>query len=205
MGLYAAYVWAPILDWVMRQPPIMDQRRKIVPLASGRVLEIGIGSGLNLGFYDAARVEKLWGLEPSADLQRVAVRRAAETPLAVEIVSGSAESIPLDTASADTVITTWTMCSIADLPRALGEIRRVLRPQGRLLFAEHGLATDAGVARWQRRLNPCWRLLSGGCNMDRPIAELVRRAGFRIDDIENAYLDGPKVLTFNSWGTAVPA
>jgi SAM-dependent methyltransferase len=205
MGLYARYVWAPLLDWFMRQPPVMAQRRRVVPSARGRVLEIGIGSGLNLGFYDATRVEAVWGLEPSLELQAVARRRAERAAVPVEFVTASAERIPLDAASFDTVVTTWTLCSIPDAARALGEMRRVLKPDGRLVFTEHGLSSELGVARWQRRLNPCWHVLSGGCNIDRGIESLVRGAGFRIERLENLYLEGPKLLTYTYAGSAAPA
>ena len=205
MGVYAKYVFAPVLDWCMRQPPVLEHRQKVVPLARGRVLEIGIGSGLNLPYYDARRVEKVWGLEPLAELRAVASKRAADAGVSVEILDAAGEAIPIDDRFFDTVLTTWTMCSIADVPRALGEMRRVLKPDGRLVFAEHGLSFEAGVARWQNRLNPLWRVISGGCNMNRRIAPLVRDAGFRFDTLETAYLEGPRVLTYTYWGTAVPA
>jgi SAM-dependent methyltransferase len=205
MSLYAKYVWAPLLDWCMRQPPVLEHRRKVVPLARGRVLEVGIGSGLNLPYYDTPRVEKVWGLEPSPELRAVASARAANAGLHVEILDAAGEAVPMDDRFFDTVLTTWTMCSIADVPRALREMRRVLKPEGRLVFAEHGLSADAPVARWQNRLNPVWRILSGGCNMNRHIAPLVRDAGFRFEALETAYLEGPRVLTYTYWGTAAPA
>ena len=204
MGLYARYVWAPLLDWFMRQPPIMEHRRTVVPLARGRVLEIGIGSGLNLRCYDGSRVERIWGLEPSGELRRVAGERAASTGLPVELVAGSAERIPMEDGFFDTVVTTWTMCSIPDLTRALREMRRVLRPGGQLLFAEHGLSPDSGVAVWQGRLNPVWRTLSSGCNLNRDIARFIRDGGFKIERLTTGYLEGPKLLTYNCWGAAAP-
>jgi SAM-dependent methyltransferase len=205
MGLYAKYVWAPILDWCMRQPPVLEHRQRVVPLARGRVLEIGIGSGLNLPYYDASRVEKVWGLEPCPELRAVARGRAERAGLSVEIVDAAGEEIPMDDRFFDTVLTTWTMCSIAEVGRALGEMRRVLRPDGRLVFAEHGLSSEERVARWQNRLNPLWRVVSGGCNMNRRIAPLVRDAGFRFESLETAYLEGPRLLTYTYWGTAAVA
>jgi len=193
MAVIGRYVWAPILDFVMRQEPVTVQRRRMLPWATGRVLEIGLGSGLNLPFYDEARVEKVWGLEP-----------AAQARVQVELMTGSAEEIPFDAASFDTVVTTFTLCSIPDVARSLREVRRVLKPAGRLVFAEHGQSSDPGVARWQDRLNPLWAVVSGGCNLNRPIAALVRQGGFEIERVETGYLPGPRVLSYNYWGTAVP-
>jgi ubiquinone/menaquinone biosynthesis C-methylase UbiE len=169
------------------------------------VLEIGMGSGLNLAFYDAGRVERVCGLDPAVELQERSRVRAGASGVPVELLTGSAEEIPFDDASFDTVLTTFTLCSIPDVARALREMRRVLRPAGTLLFAEHGLAPDAGVARWQNRLNPAWLLISRGCNMNRPIAALIDEAGFAVDRVETLYLPGPRVLGYNYWGAAVPA
>jgi SAM-dependent methyltransferase len=206
MGFFARYCWAPVLDLVMRQEPITAQRRKVVPLATGRVLEIGMGSGLNLAHYDPARVEKVWGVDPAVELQEWSRRRAAAASgLAVEMQTGSAEALPFDAGAFDTVVTTFTLCSIPDAARAVREMRRVLRRGGRLLFAEHGLSADDGVARWQNRLNGAWHALSGGCNMNRPIATLLRDGGFALERVETAYLPGPRLLGYNYWGSAVPA
>lgn len=182
----------------------MRQRRKVVPLARGRVLEIGIGSGLNLSFYDPARVERVSGLDPAVELQDRSRIRAAATTIDVQLLTGSAEDIPFEDKTFDTVVSTFTLCSIPAVGRALREMRRVLKPEGRLLFAEHGLSADAAVARWQQRLNPAWRVISRGCNMDRPIASLLRESGFVADPIETLYLPGPKVLNFHYWGAAAP-
>ena len=205
MGFAARYLWAPFLDWCMRQEPVMHQRAKVVPLASGRVLEIGIGSGLNLAYYDPTRVEQVCGLDPAVELQDRSRARAAQSKVAVQLFTGSAEEIPFERASFDTVVTTFTLCSIPDVARALREMRRVLKPSGRLLFTEHGLSADPGVARWQNRLNRAWLLISGGCNMNRPIATLLRDGGFTTAGVETLYLPGPRILTYNYWGSAVPA
>jgi ubiquinone/menaquinone biosynthesis C-methylase UbiE len=204
MGVYERFVLPRVLDFAMRQEPISRQRAKVVPLASGRVLEIGIGSGLNLRYYERSRVEKLWGLDPSLELQKVARRRATEAGIDVEFLALSSESIPLDDASVDTVVTTYTLCTIPDAPRALQEMRRVLRPGGRMLFSEHGRAPDEGVKRWQDRLNPVWKKIGGGCNLNRPMADLIADAGFALRGLETMYLPGPRPMTYTYWGAAEP-
>lgn len=205
MGLYATYVFPAILDWVMRQEPIRRQREKVVPRAHGEVLEVGVGSGLNLPHYDRARVTKLYALDPSLELQRLARQRAEAAGLPIEFIPVSGEKIPLPDASADSIVITYTMCSIPDVGAALAEMHRVLRPGGRLLFSEHGRAPDAGVERWQDRLNPLWRRLSGGCNLNRAVPDLLRSAGFDLPELESLYLPGPRPMTFTYWGAATRA
>ncbi len=205
MNLFARYVWAPLLDFVMRQEPITRQREKVVPLASGRVLEIGVGSGLNLALYDPARVEEICGLDPAVELQERSRARAAAGTLTVRHFTGSAEEIPFASGAFDTVLTTFTLCSIPDVTLALREMRRVLKPSGRLLFAEHGLSPDPDVARRQNWLNPAWRVFSRGCNMNRPIPSLLRDGGFAPTSLETLYLPGPRVLNYHYWGAAAPA
>jgi len=202
MGLYDRYVLPRLLDFAMRQKPISMQRQKVVPQAAGRVLEIGIGSGLNLAFYDQSRVVKLWGLDPSEELRRLARERARDVGLEVEFLGLPGEQIPLDDASVDTVVSTYTMCTIPDVTRALGEVRRVLAPQGTLLFSEHGRAPDAGVARWQDRLDGVWGKVAGGCHLNRPIDGLIRDAGFRFDALDSMYVPGPRPFTYTYWGRA---
>lgn len=205
MGIYDRYVLPRMLDFAMQQPPIPKQREKVVPLAEGRVLEIGIGSGLNLAYYDRSKITKLWGLDPSMELRKRAAARSRETGVDVDFIGLSGESIPLDDASADTVVTTFTLCTIPDAAAALREMHRVLRPGGRLLFAEHGRAPDADVVRWQDRINPVWQKLAGGCNLNRKIDDLVQEAGFRVEGLEHDYLPGPRPWTYNYWGTGVRA
>jgi len=176
----------------------------VVPLASGEVLEIGVGSGLNFPFYDPSRVAKLWGLEPSAEMRRLAQGAVRSLPFEFEFIDLPGEEIPLDANSVDTVLVTYTLCTIPEVHAALRGMARVLRPGGRLIFCEHGAAPDAEVRRWQDRLNPIWRRLSGGCELNRSIPELIRSSGFAIEALETMYLPGWRPAAFNYWGSAAP-
>lgn len=180
----------------------MRQREKVVPLAAGRVLEIGIGTGLNLPFYNRDRVTHLWGLDPSPEMWTLAHKNGHTRHMDAEFIQAGAESIPLDDDSADTVVMTYTLCSIPDASAAMAEIRRVLKPGGRLLFSEHGSAPDEHVLRWQNRLNPVWKVFSGGCHLNRPVAAILEQAGFRSSDMQAMYLPGWKPAAFNYWGSA---
>ena len=180
----------------------MRQREKIVPSARGRVLEVGIGSGLNLPYYDAEAVEHVFGLEPSLEMTRLASNAAADAPFDVDFLTTGSEEIPLDTNSVDTVLVTYTLCTIPDAVRALREMARVLRSGGRLLFCEHGLAPDASVRRWQNRIDPLWSRIGGGCHLNRNIPALLGQAGFKIEDLRTMYLPGWRPATFNYWGSA---
>ena len=203
MGFYDRHILPWLLDSAMSTKPITYQRRKVVPRAEGRVLEIGFGAGHNLPFYDPAKVEHLWALEPSAEMRARAGARVKASPIPLEFLDMPGEQIPLDKDTADTILITYTMCTIPDVITALGEMRRVLKPTGRMIFCEHGAAPDAGVANWQRRITPVWRTLCGGCHVDRPIPKLIRDAGFRVDDMETMYLPGtPRFAGFNYWGSA---
>lgn len=185
----------------MRNKAMDRYRRRTPALASGRVLEVGIGSGLNLPYY-GRDVTHVFGLEPSDFLRQQAAEAAQSAPFPVELLAAGAESIPLDTGSVDAVVSTWTLCSIPDLEAALGEMRRVLRPGGRLLFFEHGRAPDPAVSRWQDRLAPLFRGLAG-CNPNRQIDASIAAAGFRLVDIERSYLDGPRFIAWHFVGQAV--
>jgi len=204
MGFYDYYLLPRLVHFTCGLKPAMKQRAKVIPQAAGRVLEIGIGSGLNIPLYDPNRVEHLWGLDPSAEMWAIARKNAAEHHLDAEFIQSGAESIPLETAAADTVVMTYTMCTIPDVPAALAEIRRVLKPGGHLLFCEHGEAPDDSVRRWQKRLNPVWTRLAGGCNLNRPIVELLEQAGFAAPDLQTMYIPGWRPACFNYWGSAVP-
>lgn len=202
MGLYETYLLPGLVHCACALRSVRRQREKIVPLAEGRVLEIGIGSGLNLPHYRPDKVEILLGLDPSRTLWGFARQRLGEAPFDVEFIEASAEEIPLPGNSVDTVLLTYTLCTIPDVRRALAEMRRVLKPDGILLFCEHGLAPDASVCRWQNRLNPLWKRVAGGCHMNRPIGELVERAGFGIVALETGYIPGWKPVCFNFLGRA---
>lgn len=202
MNLYDRWMLPRIVHWTCGLKPTMRQRAKIVPAATGRVLEVGFGSGLNLEYYDRARVRHLWALEPSRDMWNLASARLPGSGLDVEFVEARAEAVPLEDHSADTVLVTYTLCTVPEVAPALGEMRRVLKPDGRLLFCEHGEAPDAAVRRWQNRLNGAWRRLGGGCNLNRRIPGLLCSAGFRIEWMEAMYIPGFRPASFNYWGAA---
>ncbi|MCC6778791.1 MAG: methyltransferase domain-containing protein [Hyphomicrobiales bacterium] len=203
LGLYERWVLPACLDLVMRQPMLDTYRRAVVPAADGRVLEIGVGSGLNFQLY-GKRTQLVCGLDPSPALLTKAQRRAATAPVHVALARGSATQLPFGGGTFDTVVTTWTLCSIADPLTALGEMRRVLKQSGRLVFVEHGLSREPGVARWQRRLTPLWRHLAGGCHLDREVDALVRAAGFKLLDLDTGYAQGPRPITYMYPGVAQP-
>ena len=198
---YERLVLPPILDLVMRQRQLAKYRRAVAAAARGRVLEIGVGSGLNFSHYRDG-VDIVFGIDPSARLLAMARRRAASAGVRALFVQGSATMLPLADRSIDTAIMTWTLCSIPEPMTALGEIRRVLRPGGAFRFVEHGLSPDAGVARWQERLTPAWRHLAGGCHLNRKMDDLVRAAGFTFTALETEYADGPRLLTYMYRGSA---
>ena len=191
-----------LLDFACGMKDVSHQREKVVPRAEGTVLEIGIGTGLNMAFYDRDKVTKIIGLDPALSMHRLAEKRIAEAGLDVELIGLSAENIPLEDQSIDTVLVTYTLCSIPDPASALKEMNRVLKPTGKLIFCEHGRAPDESARRWQERLNPIWNRFAGGCHLNRDVPALLNDAGFRPDDLQSAYLQGPRPLTFNYWGQA---
>jgi SAM-dependent methyltransferase len=202
MGFYQRVILPRAIHFACSLKPTMRQREKVVPLAAGRVLEIGIGSGLNLPYYAAGRVEHLWGLDPSPETWALHGQGQDARGFGIDFLQASAEAIPLEDASADSVLMTYTLCSIAGIEPALAEIRRVLKPGGRLIFCEHGAAPDASVRRWQDRLNPLWRCVSGGCNLNRAVPELLQRGGFEILQLQADYIPGWRPASYNYWGTA---
>ena len=204
MGLYSRYILPRVVHFTCGLKPNMRQREKVVPRARGRVLEVGIGSGLNLPFYDSAKVSKVWGLDPAPEMIRMAERAARSLPFEVEFIGLPGDEIPFEDNSIDTVLVTYTLCTIPDTAPALRQMRRVLRPGGELIFCEHGAAPDRTVRRWQDRLNPIWKRLGGGCNLNRRIPALIEEGGFRIKSLDAMYIPGWRPASFNYWGTAIP-
>ncbi|PDT80161.1 class I SAM-dependent methyltransferase [Sinorhizobium sp. BJ1] len=202
MGIYREVILPRLCDLSMRNERLRPCRERVIGAAEGRVLEIGVGSGLNLPFY-SPRVREIFALEPDPNLLAMA-RRAPPIDAPLYFIEASAEQIPLDDSSVDTVVTTWTLCTIPEAAEALTEMRRVLRPQGKLLFVEHGLSPDRGVRWWQDTLTPIWRRISGGCHLNRPIQSMIEGAGFGIERIETGYMRGPKPMTFMYEGSARP-
>ena len=203
MGFYDRQVMPRFINCVCGSKPIMKQRAKLVPRAAGVVLEIGIGTGHNLPFYNPAQVDRLIGIDPSEESWVLAGERARDVDFDVEFIGLSSEQIPLDDASVDTIVVTYSLCTIPDPITALQGMARVLRPGGRLLFSEHGQAPDAGVRKWQDRINPLWRKIAGGCNLNRDIPTLLQESGFMLGDMESMYLPNtPRIAGYNVWGDA---
>jgi ubiquinone/menaquinone biosynthesis C-methylase UbiE len=203
VGFYQNRIMPHLVNWTMRNRQFQPYRERVVSAAEGRVLEIGIGSGLNLAFYPG-QVREIVGLEPAERLLGMAREAACRSRLKVTLIEGSAEAIPLERNTIDTVVTTWTLCTIPDPLGALQEMRRVLRSSGQLLFVEHGLAPEEKIRRWQNRLTPVWKRIAGGCHLNRPIRELIENAGFAITQIDTGYMEGPKLMTFFYQGRARP-
>jgi ubiquinone/menaquinone biosynthesis C-methylase UbiE len=203
MGFYSDWLFPRMLDLIMQQKQMIPFRQRIGKAAASRVLDVGIGSGLNLPFY-GNEADRIVGVDPSPQLLRFAEERARETSNSVELLRGSGEALPVADHSIDTAVVTFTLCTVDNAAATLAEIRRVLRPNGTLLFAEHGRAPTAGVAWWQDRLTPAWSHIAGGCHLNRKPDDLIRAAGFRIDDIETRYLKGPRPMVFVYSGSARP-
>jgi ubiquinone/menaquinone biosynthesis C-methylase UbiE len=201
MGLYRDVILPRLCHLAMRNRRLVPYRERVIGAAEGRVLEIGIGSGLNLPFYGDS-VREILGLEPVPQLIAMARNTATASPVPVAFIEGSAETIPLENDSIDTVVTTWTLCMIPQVDLALGEMRRVLKATGRLLFVEHGLAPEESVRKWQDWLTPAWKRITGGCHLNRPIQTMIEGAGFHCDRLETGYLPGPKPMAFIYEGSA---
>ena len=203
MGLYNKYILPKVLNCACGSKPINYQRSKIVPLAEGVILDIGIGSGLNIPFYNESNIDYLYGLDPSPELLEIAKKVAKTNGLEIDFLEGGAESIPLPDDSIDTIVITYTMCTIPDLTLSISEIMRVLKNNGKLLFCEHGLAPDPNIAKWQKIINPVWNKIAGGCNLNRDIPKLIQSSGLKISEIEEMYLPStPKFAGYNYWGIA---
>jgi len=203
MGFYERRILPFLLSGAMNAKPITYQRKKVVPRAEGRVLEIGFGAGHNLPYYDVNKVTHLWALEPSPEMRARAKERVRASPLDIEFIDLPGEEIPLGEEEADTVLVTYTLCSIPDVMKALGQMRHVLKASGRMIFCEHGEAPDESVRRWQRRITPIWKRIGGGCHIGRAIPMLIENGGFQIQEMETMYLPGtPRFAGFNYWGSA---
>lgn len=199
MRIYQNWIVPRLIDLAMRNDLLAPYRKRAIEAARGRVLEIGVGSGLNLPLYGRP-VDRVCGIDPSPELLRLASTRSTNIP--VSLIRASAEQLPFGDAVFDTIAMTWTLCSIPNPVAALTEMRRVLQPGGRLLFVEHGLSHEPRIVRWQRWLTPCWKWIGGGCHLDRKMDDLIRAAGFRLDTIQTGYMKGPKPWTFMYQGSA---
>jgi len=203
LGLYNKYILPKFINCACGSKPIDYQRGKLVPYAKGIVLDIGIGSGLNIPFYNKSNINHLYGLDPSPELLEIAMKVAKTHELDIEFLECGAESIPLADDSIDTIVITYTMCTIPDISLSNAEMFRVLKPNGKLLFCEHGLAPDKRVAKWQKIINPVWNKIAGGCNLNRDIPKLIESSGLKISEIEEMYLPStPKFAGYNYWGIA---
>jgi ubiquinone/menaquinone biosynthesis C-methylase UbiE len=201
MGVYERWILPRLLDLAMRNRLLDHYRQRTIETARGLVLEIGVGSGLNLPLYGEA-VARVCAIDPSPELLRVASKRLADALVPVSLLRASAEHVPFADAAFDAIVMTWTLCSILHPIAALIEMRRVLKPGGQLLFVEHGLSPETPIAHWQHRLTPCWRRIGGGCHLDLKMDDLIRAAGFQIDAVETGYITGPKPWTFMYQGSA---
>ena len=205
-SLYDRFILPHFLACACASSPIMRQRAKIVPKATGRVLELGIGLGLNLSFYDPEKVTRVTGVDPSPELRAKTLDAPRDPRLVVDVQDGTAEALPFEDKSFDTVVCTFTLCSVHTPAAALAEARRVLTPTGRLLYCEHGLAPDGDVAKWQRRIEPVWKAIAGGCHLTRPISSAITAAGFTLGETDSMYVPKtPKIAAWNEWGDATPA
>jgi ubiquinone/menaquinone biosynthesis C-methylase UbiE len=202
-NIYDKYILLKMVNWACQQKPSMIQRTKIIPLAKGDILEIAIGSGLNLPYYDENQINSLTGLEPSSEIWELKKYKIENLKFKFNYIKAYAEEIPLKNNSFDYVVITYSLCTIKNTVKALTEISRVLKPKGKLLFCEHGLAPDKNVRFWQNTINPIWKKVSGGCNLNKNIPRLIRENGFNIISIDKIYIPGWKPASFNYWGVAV--
>lgn len=206
MNLYERFLLPTLVTGACSCSPIDKQRQKIVPSAEGVVLELGFGAGLNLPLYDTSKVHKLYALEPSPGMVKRARRAVTRSPVDIEILAETAENLSLGANVVDTVLVIYSLCTIPDAVTALEAARRALKPGGRLLFCEHGLSPDQGVQRWQKRIEPVWKVIGGGCHLSRDIPALIKAAGFSIDTLDTMYLPkSPKWAAYNYWGAASAA
>jgi len=202
-GFYDKYIMPRMVNHFCGDKHITVQRQLVVPNAQGVVLELGVGSGLNLALYDKAKVKKLIGIDPHEQMCALARQRIEEAPVRPEMVIESAETMPFEDKMFDCVVITYTLCSIRDVAKALSEVRRVMKPAAQVLFCEHARAPDANIARWQDRFNGLWGKLAGGCNINRDMPKLFEEGGFKFDQLERYYLKPfPRVFGFHTRGVA---
>lgn len=201
-NLYDRFILPKITNALCASGPNMKQREKIVPLASGNVLEIGAGSGLNFKYYNADNINHLFALDPSEEMWSIAIKQIENNELQPKFIKGVAEEMPIENNDIDSIIVTYTLCTISDIHSSFSEMRRVLKPGGRLIFCEHGIAPDKSVRRWQNILNPIWKKLGGGCNLNRNIPQMIKNGGFKIEKLETMYIPGFKPACYNYWGVA---
>ena len=200
---YEKFFLPKVCDKCCSTKPINYQRNKVVPLAKGIVLEIGIGSGLNIPFYNKNNIEKIIGLDPSEELNFLAKKVAKKNNIEIDFIISGAEDIALPDNSIDTILITYTLCTIPDLDNSMAEIKRVLKSDGKFIFCEHGIAPDQNIVKWQTRINPIWKALMGGCNINRNIPKIISDGGFDITNISEMYLPStPKIVGYNYWGIA---
>ena len=205
MSFYEKYILPRFLNCACASEPITYQRKKVVPLAEGKILEVGIGSGLNLPFYNKSKIIEIWGIDPSEELNAMAKRVATEENINVKFITSSAEDIPFPDNNFDTVLITYTMCTIPSVLKANEEMRRVLKSGGKMIFCEHGVSPDESIKKWQKRLNSIWGKIAGGCNINRDIPMLIKSSGFKIVMMDEMYLPKtPKIAGYNYWGYATP-
>lgn len=205
MSFYENRILPRLIDWGCNQDVIRERRAEVVPRARGRVLEIGVGSGHNLPFYDHGQVEHLTGIDPGGSMLKLARQRLGGLPFAVELIQTGAEDLPLPDASVDTVVVTFALCTIPDVEAALAQMRRVLKPDGLLLFAEHGRAPDRPVQRWQDRIDPLWHRVFGGCHLNRDVPQLLQASGFRIGESSAGYAERTlRIAGYMHTGMAFP-
>ena len=201
-SLYDKYICPHLIDFIMSRTPFPKQRKKIIPNAEGRVLEIGIGSGLNLELYDQNKVSEIFSVDPDNVLLNKARRRAKLNNISLNIESLSAEELPFESNSFDTVVSTYTLCSIKNAEKALTEVNRVMKNGSKFIFSEHGKAPDENVLKWQKRLNPIWSRIAGGCHLDIDIPSIISQSNFKIPEIQSTYVPGPKFAAYHYWGYA---
>jgi ubiquinone/menaquinone biosynthesis C-methylase UbiE len=203
MGIYDRYILPHVINLACGTPQVEAMRQLVVPRSRGQVLEVGMGTGINIPLYRPENIDFVWGLEPALGMRKLAEKRVAAAPFAVRWLDLPGEEIPLDDNSVDTVLLTFTLCTIPDWLTALRQMHRVLKPDGQLLFCEHGLSPHHNVQRWQHRLNPVWSKCAGGCNLNRPTAQYLRDGGFVIEELGEQYVEAtPKFAGYVSWGVA---